>query len=376
MVLPDPAAQSLARLREEQEADALRDTCADYMAQRLSELRELLGDQEDLAAYLAWLRGPTSHAGQIEIRFLTTVLRRHICVHAWNRELGRFYTETHVSANPLEAPALQLVYDGEGHWDLANHNWLAAQAGGEVAGNEPPDTHSGGPDPTAWSPLLKDDLTGSYMRIRRGAFAAQAPQWEAQIQQLAALSRPTLRDGGHMRSKSVAWYTNRGCTCTRRYPGMPTTTSGSGVEPRPFPEWLTNIMRAVMPACGLSGPPHWPNSCELTTYANEEEGRELAADDADLFHGTEKPGMTITMVLGATRKFTWKLIKRKKGTKGRLQDTTLSAGDLHIMEGRMQAHYHFGVPRGNGQHAPQTWVVWRWIMKHSAECPHAMRRGE
>merc|ERR1711972_294518 len=76
--------------------------------------------------------------------------------------------------------------------------------------------------------------------------------------------------------RKTCWMVSKGCTCSYRYGGIQ-------VAPQEFPPWMTEVMRAVMPLCGLQQEDTWPNSCNLNLYDDGGMSVGWHADDERLF---------------------------------------------------------------------------------------------
>merc|ERR1712110_827586 len=90
--------------------------------------------------------------------------------------------------------------------------------------------------------------------------------------------RPTLghRDSRKALARQTKFLVGRGCRCS--YKHMTVSMKGA-----PFPSWMDKLMQACMPACGLTDPSLWPNSCLLNGYVDGKEGIDWHSDDEPLF---------------------------------------------------------------------------------------------
>merc|ERR1719222_245001 len=60
--------------------------------------------------------------------------------------------------------------------------------------------------------------------------------------------------------RKTAWLVAPGgCNCTYRYGRIE-------VDPQTYPPWMTQMMSAIMPLCGIADASGWPNSCNVNLY--------------------------------------------------------------------------------------------------------------
>merc|ERR1719491_2217698 len=87
---------------------------------------------------------------------------------------------------------------------------------------------------------------------------------------------------------STAWGVKPPCSCTYRYSFLgDQPASVPGVQPSAWPDWMDEVLRHVMPLCGI-GPEGWPNSCNINHYEDGWEGVGWHADDEPLFQGAHQ----------------------------------------------------------------------------------------
>merc|ERR1719223_546439 len=70
-----------------------------------------------------------------------------------------------------------------------------------------------------------------------------------------------------------------------------------------YPPWMVELMRLVMPSCGLHDPTEMPNSCNLNLYEDGNMSVGWHSDDEALFQGKFVDIGIISLSLGVTRKF-------------------------------------------------------------------------
>jgi len=162
--------------------------------------------------------------------------------------------------------------------------------------------------------------------------------------------------------RKTAWMISQNCTCRYRYGGME-------VDPELFPPWMVHLMQTVMPACGLKSFEAMPNSCNLNLYEDGTNSVGWHADDEQLFQGRFQDCRIISLSLGARRRFELRLNWPEKGEEGLVQ-IMLGDGDLCTMEGMTQKHFQHRVAReAHAVSGPRINLTWRWIAKHSPDCP-------
>merc|ERR1719444_25676 len=87
-----------------------------------------------------------------------------------------------------------------------------------------------------------------------------------------------------------------GCNCTYRYGRIE-------VDPQIYPQWMLDIMRQIMPMCGLKDRSDWPNCCNLNLYTDGGMSVGWHSDDEALFQGKFQDIRIISFPLGTKRKF-------------------------------------------------------------------------
>jgi len=162
--------------------------------------------------------------------------------------------------------------------------------------------------------------------------------------------------------------TNRSCNCTYRYGGIE-------VQPQEFPPFMIELLRFVMPLCGITDEKDWPNSCNLNLY--EDGGMSVGwhSDDEQLFQGKFQDISIISLSFGQTRQFELRKIFPDYDAGESLDPIQiyLNSGDLMTMEGMTQKHFLHRVPKERCE-GPRINLTWRWVVKHQAKCP-ATRGG-
>lgn len=166
--------------------------------------------------------------------------------------------------------------------------------------------------------------------------------------------------------RKTAWMVGGSCSCVYRYGGI-------AVPPQSFPQWMLQVMQVVMPLCGLNYPHDFPDSCNVNLY---EDGGSMVgwhSDDEPLFQGRFQDCRIISLSLGATRKFELRKNWPEPGEPSVIR-MALSDGDLCTMEGMLQKHLIHRVPREQFSNGARINLTWRWIVKHSPQCPVGRRR--
>jgi len=167
--------------------------------------------------------------------------------------------------------------------------------------------------------------------------------------------------------RKTAWLVAPGgCNCTYRYGKIE-------VDPLPYPPYVLEMMKVVMPCCGLMDPSTWPNCCNVNLY--EDGGMSVGwhSDDESLFQGKFQDIRIISLSLGAKRKFEVRCNWPGDGERN-LRPLMLGDGDLCTMEGMFQKHYMHRVPKETGIDGPRINFTWRYCVKHTPRCPVARMR--
>merc|ERR1719506_3391609 len=118
--------------------------------------------------------------------------------------------------------------------------------------------------------------------------------------------------------------------------------------PCPWPDWMDELLRHVLPLCGIQSEKDWPNSCNINRYYNGWECVGWHTDDEPLFLGKEQDCLIVSLSLGQARPFSfarnsvWEEWESRVAA-GNVDDwnesVLLESGDLCTMEGMMQRHY-------------------------------------
>lgn len=216
------------------------------------------------------------------------------------------------------------------------------------------------PPGVEWEYRLRDESRRSYF----GYLQCPIPH-----EQLAAFFTK-IRDGthwirpiGHLGveiPRKTAWLVSAGCQCTYSYGGFE-------VPPREFPDWMPEVMAAVMPCCGLPTKAQWPDSCNVNFYEDGLSSVGWHADDEALFSGLTADVRILSLSLGQARKFQLKKNWPEEGEKD-VEKVVLTDGTLCTMEGMLQKHYQHRVPREREELGPRINLTWRWIRQHSKSC--------
>lgn len=188
-------------------------------------------------------------------------------------------------------------------------------------------------------PLGADLLTDLWEKVKSGT------KWD----------RPVDPRSGEPMPRKTSWLT-RGFDCSYRYGGVE-------VEPQEFPAWMTDVLRAFMPLCGLTEPEEWPNCCNLNMYDNGNMSVGWHADDEALFKARYDDARIISVSLGHSRSFEMRLsaADEDEGARDKLV-MRLENGDICSMEGLCQKYYQHRVPKEKAS-GPRINLTWRWIRK-------------
>ena len=122
-----------------------------------------------------------------------------------------------------------------------------------------------------------------------------------------------------------------------------------------MPEWFRAITEQVVGICGIKD---MPNSCNANLYESGEDVVGWHADDEPLFKATEQDALIISLSLGATRTFAYRLNTQVH----KVDRLVLAHGDICTMEGLMQKYYQHAVLRNSATDKPRINLTWRWIV--------------
>jgi len=229
--------------------------------------------------------------------------------------------------------------------------------------------YQGCPDDIAkqWEPCLVDESRRSFAGYLPCPFdEATRTKWFETLKENVDWLQP---EGSHGPiPRKTAWMTGPGCTCEYKYGGIQ-------VPPLEYPPWFVEIMKCVMPYCGLTDKASWPTSCNMNLYTDGGMSVGWHSDDEALFQGKFRDIQIISLSLGVARKFemrkNWPEEKEKAVTV-----KLLKSGDLMTMEGMLQKHYQHRVPKENHVEGPRINLTWRWVVKHGPKCPQQRSRGK
>lgn len=212
-----------------------------------------------------------------------------------------------------------------------------------------------------WEYLLMDETRRCFAGILRGAVdkSMRDRLWK-EVHTGAAWEQP-MQTWGPMPRKT-AWMVQSSCTCKYGYGGMQ-------VEPKPWEDWMLNLMGLVMPLCGLKTRAEWPNSCNMNLYENGDHSVSWHADNEKLFQGKFQDCPIISLSLGQERTFELKAPTLPGSDEKFAYKVQLRDGDLCTMEGLAQKYYTHRVPRENKNVGARINLTWRWIVEHFTTCP-------
>jgi alkylated DNA repair dioxygenase AlkB len=161
--------------------------------------------------------------------------------------------------------------------------------------------------------------------------------------------------------RKTAWMVKEGCTCKYRYGSVE-------VPPETYPPWMHDILSVYMPFCGIQDPADWPNGCNVNLYENGSHAVGWHSDDEILFQGRFRDIRILSLSLGQPRKFELRKNWPEEGEEADMR-MTLGCGALCTMEGMTQKHYMHRVPRDSDNLGPRINLTWRWVVKHTGNCP-------
>lgn len=161
--------------------------------------------------------------------------------------------------------------------------------------------------------------------------------------------------------RKTAWMVSRGCRCMYRYGRV-------AVPAQEYEPWMWEVMKVVMPLCGLNDPSNWPNACNLNVYEDGTHQVGWHTDDEPLFQGKFRDCLILSLSLGATRNFGIR-VNWPDGEEQAEWSLPVAHGDLMTMEGMFQKHMKHRVPRERGIFDKRINLTWRWVVQHNKDCP-------
>eukprot|EP00928_Gymnodinium_smaydae_P063429 TRINITY_DN46_c0_g2_i2.p1 TRINITY_DN46_c0_g2~~TRINITY_DN46_c0_g2_i2.p1 ORF type:complete len:340 (+),score=70.17 TRINITY_DN46_c0_g2_i2:79-1098(+) len=167
--------------------------------------------------------------------------------------------------------------------------------------------------------------------------------------------------------RKTAWMVKKGCSCPYHYGQIE-------VPPAEYPPWMHDLMRTVMPCCGLDDYEDWPDSCNINLYTDGGMSVGWHSDDEKIFQGKFRDILIISLSLGVKRQFELRTNWPEEGEKKDLRRMSLGSGDLMTMEGMVQKHFQHRVPKEDNIQGPRINLTWRWVMKHTPKCPAGRNR--
>lgn len=167
--------------------------------------------------------------------------------------------------------------------------------------------------------------------------------------------------------RKTAWLVASGCSCSYRYGGLE-------VPPQAFPPWMVELMKIIMPCCGLVDLGEMPNSCNMNLYEDGSMSVGWHSDDEALFQGKFRDCRIISLSLGARRRFELRLNWPQEHDAESIQSIYLVSGDLCTMEGMMQKHFQHRIAKEMNVSGARINLTWRWIAKHDPRCPAGRSR--
>jgi len=222
------------------------------------------------------------------------------------------------------------------------------------------------PENSKWDYILKDETRRSYAAFLPNQLTKeQSDKFFEDIKNGTDWKQPEGARG--LVPRKTAWMVKKGCSCEYRY-------GSSEVEPEEYPPWMLELLKTVMPMCGLSNLEEWPDSCNLNLYEDGQHSVGWHADDERIFQGKFTDIAIISISFGQARKFQLRLNFPDEDERD-MYNLVLGNGDIMTMEGMTQKHYQHRVPKEDKENEPRINLTWRWILRHSAKCPQARSRA-
>merc|ERR1712014_538138 len=105
---------------------------------------------------------------------------------------------------------------------------------------------------------------------------------------------------------------------------------------------MLEILKLIMPMCGIVTRAQWPNCCSLDLYESGQASMDWRADDEALFNGLVENTRMISLSLGNRRTFEIRVNTQKNPEPS--MRFPMNDGDILTMEGMFQKHYTHRVP--------------------------------
>jgi len=217
-----------------------------------------------------------------------------------------------------------------------------------------------------WTYVLNDESRRSFAAFLPSPFVGDQTKKLFEDARVGTAWKQPEGPRGPIPRKTAWMVAPGGCNCTYRYGRIE-------VDPEVYPPWMHDIMRMVMPICGLSDPSSWPDCCNVNLY--EDGGMSVGwhADDESLFQGKFTDIRIISLSLGVKRKFELRANWPDDNEKA-TRTVMLGDGDLMTMEGMTQKHFMHRVPKEGHVEGQRINFTWRWVLKHAPRCPACRRR--
>lgn len=137
--------------------------------------------------------------------------------------------------------------------------------------------------------------------------------------------------------------------------------SGTMCPPTPCPTVLKEIETEVMSHLSLRT---LPNCCFLNLYRNGNDRIGYHADDEGLYDSMNQSVCIVSFSLGGERDFQIRMIENQPN---QCITFRLKAGDICVMSGNLQKHYHHRIPPEPCNKECRINMTWRWILNHNCK---------
>jgi alkylated DNA repair dioxygenase AlkB len=231
----------------------------------------------------------------------------------------------------------------------------------------------GAPQHVSWEYRLRDEERRSFAGHLPGALPKSIAD---SFFKIVDEGTPWIRGG----PRWTAWMTKHPCSCAYAYSATAEPLSVGVVEASSWPDWMDELLRHVMPLCGIEAS-GWPNSCNLNSYIDGYDGVGWHTDDEPLFQGAYQDCLIVSLSLGQAREFSlcladaWDRWQVEGSDCSEFYDDwgevsmSLGHGDLCTMEGLTQKYYRHAAPCCEDEGLKQRLnLTWRWIVQHKASC--------
>ena len=199
-----------------------------------------------------------------------------------------------------------------------------------------------------WQLILADHHRRCFMSYKPSVFSGIVSEtWYSQCAKSLPWERPWVKE--KRLPRKACWLTMPDVPLPYRYGGREWPCHA-------MPAWFQVLTAQVCAACGIKDP---PNSCNANMYESGDDMVGWHADNEPLFKADKQDALIISLSLGASRTFAYRL----NAQPDKVKDLRLHDGDLFTMEGLTQKYYKHAVRKERRDVLPRINLTWRWIVR-------------